>query len=246
MATTEAERKRKQRQRAKEREEIKKLRVLKTAAQPASGHSSFFCTHVIHYDPANFQDIPTDGYGFFHRIKQRVIKSLTISRRLERVNVNKKNSHLKEDRDSCRLVDIDHWSIGFNVEGVKVPWFVVQRSSIEDAGLGLFAARNFCKGEIIGFYMGKPDKTSFDASTEYSIKADFGIVHSSSIKYGNLITMGLQMANDPTFSKDASPQDEDEFNFVIHRNMMAEALRDIEVGEEMFLKYNREPPKSNY
>lgn len=82
-------------------------------------------------------------------------------------------------------------------------WFQVRPSTIEGAGLGLFAARKFSDGEVIGLYMGRTEANKKKGS-DYSLRSEtVGLVDA---KRGFRPTtasmpqyeMGIHMINDPT------------------------------------------------
>ena len=89
---------------------------------------------------------------------------LRVDQAARKINVQKRNAVYE---------DVQEWWIGFHVDPERnvgepgtvvrakdiqklplLPWFRVKRSTIEGAGLGLFADRNFEEGQIIGMYLG--------------------------------------------------------------------------------------------
>lgn len=138
--------------------------------------------------------------------------------------------------------------------------FEIKESTLPNAGLGLFALRPIKAEEIIGFYMGKsepspPKKEPTEYAMEYVNKSNglpMTIDPGKSIRTNTdnfkPAFFGLHFANDPNFKQATStavgrrstrsagnllPQ----VNFQVHNDMVATAIRDIQIGEELFLDY---------
>ena len=110
----------------------------------------------------------------------------------------------------------------------------VKKSSISGAGLGLFAARAFEEGELVGLYcghnVGTLCKKRLDASNKLLMDGD-GIIFAPK---NTEVWMGAHFCNDPEYSS------EEAYNVKIQENLLFHAMRDIQEGEEMFLQYNLE------
>lgn len=117
--------------------------------------------------------------------------------------------------------------------------FTIKYSLIPNAGYGLFAARNYNKNEPLGVFFGEiknnNDEYSFYAMrmSENSIWDPEGGVDSDSPVY-----FGLHFANDPKGPRQISS---DKTNFCVsdHPEGAAFATRDIKVGEELYLDYQK-------
>ena len=108
-----------------------------------------------------------------------------------------------------------------------VDWLMVKKSTIDGAGLGVFADDFFPENSIIGLYMG-----GTDGDEKYTIQAGwnngpavrcFSLTSSESKHERNAKTMGMQMINDPNFEGQVSGN---------------EVNAEIKKGEEIFIDYN--------
>ena len=122
-----------------------------------------------------------------------------------------------------------------------VDWLVVKKSTINGAGLGVFADCFFAEKSVIGLYMGGDD-----GDEPYNITAGwpngplvrcFSLTSSKSKHERSAKTMGIQMINDPNFEGRKSRF---ETNAEINKDLFVKALRDIQKGEEIFVDYNSE------
>ena len=50
--------------------------------------------------------------------------------------------------------------------------------------------------------------------------------------------LGAHMVNDHNWGKDVLQHDNEAYNVVFHPNLAMVALKDIEVGEELYVNYN--------
>ena len=131
--------------------------------------------------------------------------------------------------------------------------FTIQQSTIDGAGLGLFAAQTFVKGETLGIYYGpfKPD----DSKTEGSIYALSLVWKSKKLLMDPLVGMGtskvltspayfgLKFANDVNLFIEKSDKEKKKlknlnYNMIITNDLVGSTLRKIRKGEEIFLNYN--------
>ena len=129
----------------------------------------------------------------------------------------------------------------------ETPWLVIKPSSIEKAGHGCFADKNFKKGDIIGMYMGGED-----GDPEYTIQTGSGErVHcysfttSSSMGERSARTMGMQMMNDPRLDLEEGEEAPFEYNAQIGPDLFVVALEDIKKGEEIFTDYHMSADSSD-
>ena len=123
-------------------------------------------------------------------------------------------------------------------------WLVLKKSTIQGAGFGLFAARQFNKGDFIGRFMGRVlDRDTKDVS-EYAIATfKYLIDPMGEINSGYPWYWGLHIANDPTFvgrglNDQSSIEKMAMINAIIHKNMLMSAKVTIKMGQEIFISYN--------
>lgn len=129
-------------------------------------------------------------------------------------------------------------NIMINLGGIQmsVPWCYIDNSTIEGAGNGLFAARSFAQGDLIGYYWGKPAKNNKSEFSRYQfleVDAIGGL--------DNPLGLGLHFTNDPAFGVVNEDQRKLLFckvNISFGRNYDAYALRAISPGEEILVDYN--------
>lgn len=133
-----------------------------------------------------------------------------------------------------------------------VHFFTVNTSTVPSSGLGLFAARNFKKGEYVGMYLGvevtSQNSEAFNecryvmtCGQDRYVDARNGINHSTDPR----AYMGCHMMNDPTYGMKL---DDTKWtttfalvNVICHDNLLMSATRDIAKGEELFLSYRGDP-----
>lgn len=121
---------------------------------------------------------------------------------------------------------------------MHLPWFCIKKSTITNAGFGLFAARNFAEGDRIGFYWGIPASRSIRKQSPYVlVKVDAVGGHSKPQQ----LRLGLHFMNDPAFGvKDGETKDEllKKVNVQFGVQYDAVTTRSIKEGEELFVDYN--------
>ena len=121
-----------------------------------------------------------------------------------------------------------------------IPWLRVKKSSIEGAGLGLFADKDFKEKSMIGMYMG-----GNTGHPDYRMKAHgvkemvncFSFDSSLSMEEHSAKTMGMQMMNDPNIGLKKGEKPPFIVNAEVKSDMFVQALTDIHEGEEIFIDY---------
>ena len=118
--------------------------------------------------------------------------------------------------------------------------FVIKRSTLDNARLGLFAAKPYKKGEMLGYYCGKVLEKSRPPSA-YAIQLrtrPFAFVDPSASD----LWMGLHFANDPQYEKYKTNESVDPdakcYNVQVSTKLKATARRNIKKNEEIFWCYN--------
>jgi hypothetical protein len=139
------------------------------------------------------------------------------------------------------------------------PWLEVKQSTLADAGLGLFAMRDFEKNTIVGLYMGSLTQKG---NPKHTYAAPFGRVYchsfdeSLSMGERHSVTMGMQMMNDPNWREEVEDEGKNEddsmdgkddtvYNVSITGDMIVWATKKIEAGDELFLDYNMTTTESS-
>ena len=111
--------------------------------------------------------------------------------------------------------------------GILTPWLKLKFSSIENSGLGVFSSRNFKKNEFITCYLGEINQDP--SEEEYTFKKING-------KPVNSLS-GL--VEDYWFGHRIQHGSGNQDNVTITSGYVIKAKKDIEIGEELFLDYNR-------
>jgi hypothetical protein len=145
-----------------------------------------------------------------------------------------------------KIVDVHKPPMFVNLEleeGEFTEWFVVKKSTIEDSGNGLFAARDFAENETVGIYLGQQLPAPRENAT-YTIESNnFGFVdavstvmnHDNFPKY-----MGLHMCNDPTLKitdREELKKEGEKINLLVYHDLLVVAKKEIRKGDELFLHY---------
>ena len=124
----------------------------------------------------------------------------------------------------------------------RVPWVHIKESQIEGAGYGCYAERKFREGAFVGMYMGslkgKGQQGYTMAAQNGKTVSCFSIAHSKSVGAKSCMTMGMQMINDPTLYLDEDEEPPFAVNAKVMADMFVVAIKTIEIGEEIFIKYN--------
>lgn len=122
-----------------------------------------------------------------------------------------------------------------------VPWIEIKPSNIQGAGMGVFAMREFTKGQAIGWYYGKARNSSIprdDNSAMYqmaNIDAQGGI--------GFPGRLGMHFLNDPTMNLQETRdinKAKKMWNVELESDYAVVAKRQIRIGDELYADYNRE------
>jgi hypothetical protein len=127
------------------------------------------------------------------------------------------------------------------------PWLQVKESSLPGAGKGIFALREFRKGQAIGWYYGKKVAGSNRKKKPYqfaNIDAEGGLGYQG--------RLGLHFLNDPTLTIVKTSRGKDSLvtkegtdlkaslkkvNVRLHKDGLALADSQIRVGDELFAHY---------
>ena len=113
-----------------------------------------------------------------------------------------------------------------------------EKSTIENAELGLFVARNFQKGHLIGICVGTE---KCKETLECSVKWKHGTLHCHSFQTAtpmendDIKTMGMQMANDLISNSKTLPVKKLKMNAEMDSDLLIYALQDIKKGDKIFI-----------
>ena len=164
-------------------------------------------------------------------------------------------------------VDKEEWEIGFHIDPDRVvgeagtivhkdgirnlpvtPWLIVKKSNIENAGLGLFADRDFDNGQIIGMYLGgKTGEPGFTIRPHWKHAQNihcYSFSSSECMGDRSARTMGIQMCNDPNYGLKNAPKNP-LWNIKILRDMFVIAIKDIKQGDELLADYQMASQESD-
>jgi hypothetical protein len=111
--------------------------------------------------------------------------------------------------------------------GILTPWLKLKFSSIENSGLGVFSSRKFKKNEFLTCYLGEVNQDPSD--DEYTFKKING-------KPVNSLSGILE---DYWFGHQIQHGSGNQVNVTITSGYVIKAKKDIEIGEELFMDYNR-------
>ena len=143
------------------------------------------------------------------------------------------------DLSVCKKKNILSHSYILKVDGLD--WFEVKPSTIKEAGLGLFAARRFYRGNIIGLFMGKYNPDDETTTTGYQFKNIDPCLDNGQ---EDLPYFGLHYANDPFYEKDMKKMTkaqatklEQKVNIEFGAGYDCHVTRRIEKGAEIFVMY---------
>lgn len=122
---------------------------------------------------------------------------------------------------------------------VWVDWVYIAQSTLPKAGRGLFAARRFRKGDVVGAYWGqaKRSQRSCSATRTFRMRTENnkGIFVDAS---GLTLRLGMHMINNPSFTPVADQSRyHREANVDIFPDGLVVANRKIEAGKEIFTEY---------
>jgi hypothetical protein len=111
--------------------------------------------------------------------------------------------------------------------GISTPWLSLKLSSIKNSGFGVFSLRNFKKNEFITCYLGEVNDNPSDE--EYTFKK----INDKPVKSAS----GL--LEDYWFGHQIQHGSGNQVNVTLTTGYEIKAKKDIEIGEELFLDYNR-------
>jgi len=117
-------------------------------------------------------------------------------------------------------------------KGEEKRWLVLKQSTIKDSGLGVFAARTFKKNEFVSCYLGEYQESVMDIT-----------YHFKEIN-GRISTESGQFVEDFWFGHRIQHGSGDRVNVSISKTYVIKAIKKVEVGQELFLDYNRDVPCS--
>lgn len=132
------------------------------------------------------------------------------------------------------MADPGTWSVTFDGE----PWFVIQKSTIPDAGNGLFAARVFERNAVLGRYTGRlTSREEIDAtgtSDAYVLEYAAGddgkkVMIDANVGEDHVHAGWVHMMNDA--------KDPNKTNAFFTSRGFARAAKKVNEGEELFVSY---------
>lgn len=132
-------------------------------------------------------------------------------------------------------MDDMYWTIKVRstVGGSLMSWLKIAKSTLDEAGYGLFADRDFKSDETIGFYLGEIRSLNSDTQSVYRIQIDDCIIDGPGRPTnGKFMYYGMHMANDPSIKGQPNVH-----NIAFHTKGEVCTLRDIRAGEELFVNY---------
>jgi hypothetical protein len=144
---------------------------------------------------------------------------------------------------------VTHWKLNLILSEQDVTqtilWKEVKKSTLDDAGLGLFISRDVKEGERIGMFLGKQVKESVTPS-EYAMETkELGLIDPKRGFGDNdnpAFYLGAHMMNDPTFGLEKDTEEWEkalrQVNVTLYANLFIVADRDLKAGEELFLLYD--------
>ena len=153
---------------------------------------------------------------------------------------NKNNNNNKLSLDGRLMVNIGKQHFKVAICHHRTDLFTIKKSSLQNAGLGLFAARKYKNGSCLGYYCGKIVTGLAYRRTKYAIMTNTNppiCVQGSPQD----VWMGIHFANDPNYGKygrEEVDEDDPTYNIRIDGKLRVTALKDIEPDEELFLHYN--------
>ena len=115
----------------------------------------------------------------------------------------------------------------------RKPLYVIKKSTIDKAGLGLFAAKQFAAGDVVGTYRGEMHVNKSNIKGAYGMCVTFPL--------GNESKYYIDGVNDP-LGKMNNSQDKAGNNVVAASKYGPKLIanKDIHKGDEMFLDYGGE------
>jgi hypothetical protein len=111
--------------------------------------------------------------------------------------------------------------------GISTPWLSLKFSSIKNSGLGVFSLWNFKKNEFITCYFGEVNENPSDE--EYTFKKI----------NGKPVKSASGLLEDYWFGHRIQHGSGNQVNVTLTTGYEIKAKKDIEIGEKLFLDYNR-------
>jgi hypothetical protein len=111
--------------------------------------------------------------------------------------------------------------------GTLTPWLTLKFSSIKNSGLGVFSSRKFKKNEFITCYLGEVDENPSDET--YTFKK----INGKPVKSASVLL------EDQWFGHQIQQGSGNQVNVTITSGYIVKTIIDIEIGEELFMDYNR-------
>lgn len=140
----------------------------------------------------------------------------------------------------------EEWEIHFDGRHL----FTIKRSTLSDAGYGLFFAQNVRQGRCVGLAHGKPKSLNEKKTSNYAWKSEslgFIIDPGGSVSDRRQtfpIYLGIHLANDPGLKVDKDgcltrkrSVEIQNYNITVAPDLWVYTLRDVRKGEEAFLNY---------
>ena len=155
-------------------------------------------------------------------------------------NKNKNNNNNKLSLDGRLMVNIGKQHFEVAIHHHMTNLFKIKRSSLQNASLGLFAARKYKNGSCLGYYCGKIVTCLAYCHTKYAIMTNTNPPICVQARPQD-VWMGFHFANDTNYGKygqEEVDKDDPTYNIRIDRKLRVTALKDIEPDEELFLHYN--------
>jgi hypothetical protein len=113
------------------------------------------------------------------------------------------------------------------MNGILTPWLSLKFSSIKNSGLGVFSSHNFKKNEFITCYLSEVNENPSDEG------------HTFKKINGNPVKSASGLLEDYWFGHQIQHGSSNQVNVTITSGYEIKAKKDIEIGEELFLDYNR-------
>jgi len=175
---------------------------------------------------------------------------ICIAQMMKNINIERKGQPT--------MIDLPEWEIGFHIDPDRnvgdpgtitkkvtelpiVAWLRVKKSTIEAAGLGLFADRDFQEGQIVGMYLGgKEGMENYSIAPGWpggEIVHCFPLSHYKAMRDRSTRTMGIQMINDPNHGLELNAQPSEMWNVEFRSDLFVVALKKINKGDEIFADY---------
>lgn len=138
---------------------------------------------------------------------------------------------------TARVLDNNQVTVQLkNANGTAVDHLLIKRSTINGAGLGVFAQKTFKVGDFIGIYTGQY-RSTIPKNVSYTAIYETGYVNAA---HGHL-GMGMHFINDYYYGKKKQPRRalaDDKTNVTMTDDLLVWATKSINIGEELFMDYN--------